>query len=1023
MFSNYKNSKVDIQTPNEGKINVDVYSEYMFDYFMSLTPNIVNSFTNKKELTILFQILTDNNCKNINRNIDENKISHFFNLFVDQIKLHLLNENEISSSIKSMAKSVISKLKSFTNNASPTVKQGLDDIIKILTIKPKSKVDNEIIHLQSSNINSINNYENILYNSIGYSKNMEKFTIMPLNESGFTSILNLINKLGQKSPYGSLLDSLDTIRVKYERSLIYLQTDIIKNKSLKKLTFDVLFSPKYKNISFKFIEYIKEIIKVNKLNINYKMDSIMDKFIMSLNEPQTKDGKTVDQFLQEISNSDYIDGNEKIKRIIENIFYIPQNSNSLILTQKNKEAFESIMQTEKNKIKLYYWQQEMLDLVSTNASVILAGVTSGGKTFIARIITAKRVSQMLQSGNYNDKLIFCAPTIQLATQVYADMYVSFPTFNDKFSIITNGFTKINPNTLVYIGTAKELNDFFTEHNKKSLVNNKFTQKEKLEHYVSENIMPPFHTLIIDEIHTLSPNYNESSNNKYISKNIEDLIGTLNTENSQIIGLSASLTDNSIQNLISKIKEKSNINTIHTIRYSFSDIGRYVKPLESEKESLSKLTFTQEIYPIKFKNSILSKATNEQDLELIELNGELFEKLLWKIKDDNINPCAIFFKSEIETISNLKKFIDYMERRVKGTTWFSLFTNYKNNKGSIDMNNLFLTIKNEIKRVASIINNNSPPISEKYFTPLLEIYNMKNEKLLNINYSIDLYGLLYEYVQHETKKPFFVSPVHPLYNFGSSNNETEDFEFFKNGVITDFGKILQSQNVDIVKQNSLRDLIIDAAKYGIGLITSFVPFGFQVGITSMLKKNKNIGVIFCDYGMSMGVDLPFSSIVDIYSEMTPELRNVFEQKSGRSGRNSGDGKPKKSIVYTVNVSNIFNMNSLPDLDFNLSEFHSNFYNSTNIISCLLEIIKVFYNNKNNILKYDSTVIQQFYYNLMFPGVENLSTSSEKIILMKEQVRELYEICKIAANLIVVEYLDPLYHFFQKAGYDIIMISAQ
>ena len=1052
-----------------------VGSIYMFDdfktYFSSEDDeqfSINNPFYSPTKFTDLMKILLDNN---LNKEYKQEEISNiqdyislikfFFDVYCRELTI-VRDEDKISKKNFNMSSSQISKkLKSIIEKNDEV---SMDDPISMIFYEGYSNVyqvfqgNSKIVSTESSSQvekkKLEDNGDEILKQSIGRIRGNQYDILFPLKKEGIPTMISSCEKLGQKSAVGNLLDSLDTIREKYERALCHYYSEVMKLtestiRGIKddETKFSMFFSGNNKTISFKIIDYIKEVISVQNLEIRYTMDKVISDFMNNLNESK-KGSETLQQFLSRLERNDIMKRNNKLYLEDEeikpgmiskciSIFYLPQNFQRYISGKRNEDEnkvdFNEVVQIESSeKLRPYYWQKEAMDIATAGNSMILSGPTSGGKTWTARIIIAKIVSLLLQSKRSEDsnkKLIYCAPTIPLAIQVFSDMIASFKTISDRISIITESFsTPITPNTMVIVGTSKELNDFFTNHKSEVLNMSNIQAKQKLEEYISVDRIEPFFSLIIDEVHTLSPNYNSNIDSTYLAKSLEELIEVLKGHGvSQFIGLSASLSTASINNLKEKIKEKSGIVNINVISYSYSDIGKYEKPTTNIRDDSK---FPQEIYPVVYENSTVNKATLFQALSKIEVTGEVVEQLLWKGKLMGVLPGIVFFKTELQTISTLKRFIDYAEKRVANTTWLRLFNSFNTIKKSGEYQDFSEYI---LKGIHDKINEpvEGSSIPKEFFTELIEIYNSKNpDKMLiegNFNYSVDLYGLLFEYKQLVTKGVIFSSLVHPLYNFGSFNAGDNLLNPIIDNHITDFGRLLQAQDVDIKKTNPLKDLIIKALKYGIGIITSSVPIAFQVEISALLKKinkdNVKIGYIFCDYTMSLGIDYTFSCEIIMFFLLETILANEFYQLSGRAGRNTGDGKPKRSVVFTVNVANIFEMANLEDLTFDLGNLSSRFINSSNIYNCLVNIIDTFILLRQEIMNKDIIRIDTFQSNNMFPGIDRAKNRSDKIELAKKQVRELYEICKIAAPSIADHYLVPLFSYFQKACYDTIMISAQ
>jgi hypothetical protein len=675
-----------------------------------------------------------------------------------------------------------------------------------------------------------------------------------------------------------------------------------------------------------------------------------------------------------------------------------------------------------SNFRLFWYQKKAVNFVKFLTSFILTGPTSGGKTFISMIIMAMIIyiiRQNIENGKKNDeKLVYCSPTDQLAFQTYSNMIISFSKISDKIAIITKSYIHIPSNYYIIIGTPKELRDFFIQRDASILQKHIPDEQpdQKIIEYLSNSRNKPIYSLIVDEVHTMSQEYKNDASDKS-PKAISDLISYLRTsEIKHFIGLSATLPGNSSEILKQEVSNLCGISQIESIVYNVSDVGKY-----NEEDRSNIFEIPQTVYNVCYDEELneISKVGNDN----ISIDTKFIEALFFEIKLSKYTPSVFFFDDETSAIKNLKMIVSYIQINIKQSLWPEMRSRFIDRKEDYTL--IMGEIQSNINRLFSTPYNNTK-IPPKIFKSLLDEYKQYNAVPAVINYSPDLYAFLYEFISHKNTKSIFNSSVHPFYNFGeiSKKDTLKISEAIKD---TDFCNLLKAQNIDFddIKLKSLTSLLIDGLSYGIGLITSSIPVGFQLEVLKLLRKIKTskngISFVFSDYQMSMGIDCPFNSTCIIQNRIRPLNNSSFRQMSGRSGRTNSKGEYSKSVTYLVNVSQI---DQEIELYFNNDNMITDYYQPKEVFQIIVSIVDLFnkYNSSKNILLLRTQDSDKFIQESIFPGVDSIANIADKFNLMMQQTRELYNIFRVISPEIAKNYLMPMFFYFQKCTYENIMITS-
>lgn len=865
----------------------------------------------------------------------------------------------------------------------------------------------------------------------------ERRSISTFDLRSVDAFLNSCERLGNKIETGAMMGDLGKLIETYQRAVAYYIYNVRKIEFAKGTTESGFFNhffgtPEYKDVSLKFLEYAKSLYEIHADILRSHTspiaraifrfgNAIPMQFILAARTTSlTFDGDSfcLDEIKQRYSPS--------------TIFAVlkPFSKDGRI------EDYETIQENVLSKIQPYWWQKNAIDRAALGESFINVGPTSGGKTFCGMLIIAKLLSR---AGGRNRRFIYSSPIDLLAIQTFASMYVSFREIKDNIAIICGCCVYIPPNANFFIGTPKELRDYFY-----GFPVTMFNPREELfvESHLSECVerssIRRADVLIIDECHTISCNYNPTEEGRKVSKATEELLSMLYRDEGEqcgvFVGLSATLSAGSFDQLVHLVSEKTKIPHIERIYYSYPDIGRYVTPRESLEERAAAHELPQIRYPIKMSGGVIEKAeVSHELLTPIEITPQFIEKLIYKAKEENVLPLLMFFQTEEKCITYFRNFTDYVKNMIERSKWKALYTEYHGRMQSLTYEKQKKFQTDFISKIESIImshqshGDSSHSIPDSIIKPMLRKYKRSSEKIFDENtfhFTIDLYALLIEYFHFMKDGIMFSCEVHPYYNFGD-NGRTPTTKSDE-----DFVRLLESQDISVGGDgsNGMISTMMDGLRFGFSLISSSIPIGFQTKnseIINSLKKDKDnvkSSVTFGDYGVSQGVDFPYKSVAIIRESLTNISASEFLQENGRCGRNTGDGVFCKSITFTCNIMNALEISTAEDLTFEITEVPSNFYTQDIITPRVIALITKIHSVLEQV-RTRSILIDEFLLEEYFPGIDAIHQRSEKINLVKRELRELYELCKIVSPRAAHEYIYPLFRAIQNAGYSLIMSSAR
>lgn len=744
----------------------------------------------------------------------------------------------------------------------------------------------------------------------------------------------------------------------------------------------------------------------------------------------------------------------KLSKKVESETIIEEDSLKIVINLKNLSSLINILHSqrtvdidnefyeriisgsitkEKEGIKLDWWQKDFKMHVVKGESVILVGDTSGGKTFIA--ISSIRDLYMKISDSSSDRIVYIAPTSQLAILQFSNMLTMYPDDSRNFGIACKSITDIPPTWKVLFGTPTFVKRVLINSRVKETVSDdKF--REDIQNALSQSEVINCSTLFIDEVQTLSPKYVENQEIEYKKecKNIEDILYCCRRKvdgdfiQGQVVCISATLSNDSIVNLKRKISLITKIPDIHEVKYSHNDIGLVDKSLEDTYVPIMKKPdfFYVKTTGVGFESYKVTDRVEQQ-----VFNNENLETIIRDARDSDVFPLSIFTENELSTVQLFKNFLNYVKRKCSECTqWNSLYRRHSNEHdfSVYKTETKTETIVKKHKELLEIITLNIRELTGKILSSSTRLSENENEvinrvcDLLEISspfVSPELYGLCYEYEQLYHWNNPFTYEVHPFYRYGGSYSGDLFSLTNSAGNKTDLCKILESQDADVSNERSIIPLILEGFKYGMSIITSSIPLGFQleifkfINIKSKLSGGRNpIPILFSEYVMSMGMNLSTMSIAILYRELINIGVCEFLQMVGRAGRrgNSNQAAPK---IYTFNVANIGVVRTLEDLDFDIKALTSDFFEYSEIIDTLCNIMVKYDTIADEISNISS--IDTIINGSTFKFMNTTSLTVRKIQLAKFQLIELYSRCRNIFPSICDSILVKVFKLLQKAEF--------
>lgn len=834
---------------------------------------------------------------------------------------------------------------------------------------------------------------NPIADNFSYTPGNYKLGIQTINPNCQPLFLNQCLLIGKKLNTGSLLISPETMIKTYIKGVKYFK----KSENMGDANFEEIYT-KFPTQMTAFLKYLfdntlqnptYEFQNVNKNELNWYLnfrsfvnenrESLRTIIKENCSYPLEKqDGKfqfQIPKYEYEESKTETLPHNfitfgiKNTKKLSDILNFRVETTGKWAVQNYGKDEFDEIVDSKIGDFKLYFWQKNAIKFSKEGKSFVIWGDTSGGKTHVLMLIMMETAITLTQN------FIYCAPTDQLALQTFANVYCTLNGSSkiDEVALIIEQITYVPRRAKIFIGTPKELSDFFARYNRGSSFGETYLTKH----------MDSIYKIAVDECHTMANEYNPTEEGMKSAKSIYNLITGLqgNGERVQFIGMSASLSQQSFNALEEQIKIASGINEIDLIKYTRGTAKMYEQP---EEEIIIESNQTE--YNVSYDDGFIGENGEHRE---IQLDNAFYQSLVFKIIEDKRTPSALFFKHEIDAIQAMRNFVEYLDDKQNKSQW----QNMKNDKTANHWgeSEIKILLENNIRSLMATSSKETVKCSPNYFEDLLSFYlrniNVANRPQGDIVYSIDLYAMLYEFKNLYEKKSTFVSDVHPFFDFANIGIDRRN-----NFDISTLQNFLRCESLNV--DNELIKSLIKGLKYGIGLITSSIPLSFQLEISKILmrmKESKNgefgIRFVFCDYSLSMGVDYPLTSAAIINSKLEDISLGEKKQKCGRAGRNDTNGNYLPSTVYFVNVANYQNLkNQVDNLTFNMANIEGSYYNPRNIETALRKLLT---SHISDILT------PLFMKDEIFPKITQIPETNLNLRYkhVKRCLRELYDVSKV------------------------------
>lgn len=1021
LFSNYEEND-----ENEN------FKEYVLTFFHVYGSSFEMYFNNRGEPKV-FKKYTSNKDK-IVKKLSDKIITYEKNQFLKECLESLLAKTELSSAGKikitnntSTSRDVISSnfsVQEIRYNSSMKIikERGIDFFIReckklgkkletgsllISTQEMMATFEESLIYLLkdfSQEPRLLHNFANIYNTKTTESNHFLKYVYKNLTqnpnytfsrgekEKRFQAMLNFISDKNNVVLLENMIEGGYEVKIGLDEPVIVTTNFIIEDESLN---FEVL--PDGKVIHrLKPKEFIAVVPKTLTIDVNSKKyKKLVKNQVLDLNSNEFKTFVS-DVYSCNWENYDFtVEENlliatpklekitilsEKESKNIAQLFKQLPKSN---VVESYIDSFKKIIETTGDNYRLYHWQNEALTIARNKESFIIWGDTSGGKTHVLMLIMIASIAE-----DRNSEFVYCAPTDQLAIQTFSNVISTFG--ESQIALIVEQIEYVPQRARIYIGTPKELADFFAKYSPRSNFISTYESK------TTRRIV----RLAVDECHTLSKSYKPDEHGEKNSANIYKLISSLSrrdpSEQVQFIGMSASLSQSSFEKCVQLIKDSSNILEIKLIYYTRYDAKMYTKP-----EVILPTVSDQVEINVEILNGRIVHNPNMS--EEITVNNSVYEKIMFNMLESGMNSGGFFLDTEIEAIQTMENLINYLSAREESTVWSTLRKKYFDQiqfQTGLKAKFYDIIVEEIEKHINGNVRGESIECSERYFDELLTYYKKRqNVQLENVCYSLDLYGLLYEYKSYNEKGVIFRTEVHPMYNFGGTQKSSSILKLSEDGRTTDFGEILKSEGLEIMQENSkLISTLIKGLKYGIGLITSSIPLAFQMEISKHLMNLKKIKAsdsfgmrfVISDDSLSMGIDLPLSSVAIVNQKRKPITKGQKKQKAGRAGRSDEYGNYLPSSLYLVNVSNYLELNQDEELSFDMQGIKNQYYNSSNIEDCLRNLLQIYGDGSNFSI---DTFEDKYFTEIIFPEINIFPQNFSKYKYVKHCLRELYTVTKI------------------------------
>jgi superfamily II DNA or RNA helicase len=602
------------------------------------------------------------------------------------------------------------------------------------------------------------------------------------------------------------------------------------------------------------------------------------------------------------------DFERKEKKEKENSRYEKLCKADKIRSENSEKLLEELM--KKTNIIPDKWQSDFINELDTDNSVIVFAPTGSGKTYTS-------VKAFMSILNTDKTVVYIAPYFYLAFQMLAN--VNKLTGKD-INFITENYKSIQEKSNIFIGTSKELYAFFQKDGKK------------------------FDIGIFDEIHSISETYDYDIS-KYYS-------GLVSLCKEKIIGLSATVAESDVDNLVKYLSDTSKIP-----KKNFKTIVNNVRSVP-----LYKNVFTENgIEPLTDKPFKYAKKSNEE-----------YIRLFIELRKQKKTPSIFFQKNNIVTWKDYKSFIEFVEKEEENENIIRKHAykfnesiielvkeydeldeklndcSFKDGKGSKDGLNIDRVTKQKetilekfsnirdiviqsiqkdlVRKIQDFI---SGDFSSNYIddtltssekTSMKEYFIYHYDKLLdkdlvfNKTFYIPCFTHTYRTLIFMEETDFFRSipeKNNPFFVFGDIPPDLSIYKILRdvaivNEEINKKRKVIKLLSkgegiLDVDVMNNIVSVFIRGLEFGIGILITSVPFLLQIEMLRFLS-NKYIGIMFASSDMAVGINYPLRSVV-ICSPDNNECVYPLSFRIQMEGRCGRRGKDKEGHIIYYNIGDL------------------------------------------------------------------------------------------------------------------------
>jgi superfamily II DNA or RNA helicase len=546
--------------------------------------------------------------------------------------------------------------------------------------------------------------------------------------------------------------------------------------------------------------------------------------------------------------------------------------NFLKMLSSKKKLQKEMM---RSKFKLDEWQEKVIDIITpeddVGKSVLISVPTSGGKTFISfsilrNLLDNEDTKDTKDNEDTKGVIAYVAPTFHLAFQTYCNLTKTFPRV--KISLLTGIINDIVDNTIIWIGTPREMLSYFT----------------------SKNIR--FSRGIFDEIHTISPNYNSTLNNLHEDNSLSLLLSRCN---SQVIALSATIKQEDIKTLVNYISTTTGIKDIEVVSHDKRSIPLYSHVWDG--------------------NSISTINKNQQST----ISPEDTWKLIKQMDSKKYLPSLIFESTENFCYTSYVDLVNWLKENNKRvySNWHHLNNVYLNrinevNENLGELHNLDSNGKHHVV-ISGLLSSRKELLNEIINDLKSAILDSNDIELSSLKEELDLFNKL---PKNDLRLvPMLCNGIGPYFKLG-------------NTPLNLFKKILEPQthedhkkhkffislcNKEFIKDNEIKRLvkILDLGlSFGVAMILPTLPFSIIYELLKLVH-NRQLPVIFTSSSMSMGINYPIKSVVVRSKDLINENVAKAMQMAGRCGRRRLDTEGHV-IYYNIENADKISNEFLPSL---------------------------------------------------------------------------------------------------------------